>query len=46
MVLDLDDLGFVRETLIFKTWNISYMIAYKYVPPKGKLSNILIFPKL
>ena len=32
LVLDLADLGFVRETLIFKTWNISDLIGYKYIP--------------
>ena len=43
LVLDLADLGFVRETLIFKTWNLLDMIGYKYGPLKGELSNVLIF---
>ena len=29
LLLELADLGFVRETLIFKTLNISYLIGYK-----------------
>ena len=40
------DLGFDRETIIFQLRYISYLIVYKYVPPQGKMSSILIFPKL
>ena len=29
LVPDLDDLGSVRETLIFKTWNLLDLIGYK-----------------
>ena len=40
------DVGFGSETLIFQLRYLSYMIGYKYASPQGKLSNILIFPKL
>ena len=33
LVPNLDDLGFFSETIIFKTWNLSYLIGYKDVPP-------------
>ena len=46
LVPDLVDLGFVRETIIFKTWNLSYIIGYKDVALEGEMSSILIFPKL
>ena len=39
------DLGFVRETLIFKTWNISDLIGHKYISLQDDLSNVLIFLK-
>ena len=40
------DLGLDRETLIFQIRYLSYLIGYKYVPPQGELSSILIFPQL
>ena len=46
LVLNLDDLGLVRETLIFKTWKLTGMIEKKYAPPEGELSSIFIFTKL
>ena len=39
------DLGFVRENLIFKTWNFKLPIGYKYGPIQGELSNVLLFWK-
>ena len=33
LVLDLDDLGFVRETLIFQTWNLEVLFGQKDAPP-------------
>ena len=42
---ELADLGFVRETLIFKTWNLSDMIQYKDRSLEGKLSNVFLFLK-
>ena len=45
LVLELAGLGFVRETLIFKSWNISYLIGYKYRPLQGEMSNVLLFLK-
>ena len=45
MVPELTDLGFVRETLILKTWNLSDLIGYKYRPLQGDLSNVLLFQK-
>ena len=42
-VLDLDDLGFFKETLIFKTWNFKLLIRKKEMPLQGELSNVLIF---
>ena len=45
LVPNLANKGFVRETIIFKTWNVSELIIYKYAPPQGELSNILIFLK-
>ena len=43
LVLELADLGFVTETLIFKTWNILDLIGYKYIYIQGELSNVLLF---
>ena len=40
---ELDDLGFVRETLIFKTWNLSDIIGQKYRSLQMDLSNVLFF---
>ena len=45
LILGLANLGSDRETLIFKTWNISYLIIYKYDPSQGDLSNVLLFLK-
>ena len=45
LVPDLTDLGFVRETLIFKTWNLSDIIGYKYGSLQYYLSNVLLFWK-
>ena len=45
LVPELADLGFVRETLIFKSWKISDMIGQKYAPLQGELSNVLLFLK-
>ena len=44
-VPELADLGFVRETLIFKTWNLSDIIRYKYISLQFELSNVLLFWK-
>ena len=33
LVLELDDLGFVRGTLIFQTWKFGNLSRYKDVPP-------------
>ena len=46
LVSELADLGFVRETLIFKTWNLSHLIRYKYISLQAELSNVLLFWKL
>ena len=43
LVPDLADLGFVREILIFKTWNLSDLIGYKDAPPQRELANVLLF---
>ena len=43
LVLELADLGVVRETLILKTWNILDLIVYKYISFQGDLSNVLLF---
>ena len=45
-MLLLVDLWIDRETLIFQIRYLSNLIGYKYAPPEGALSNILIFPKL
>ena len=37
------DLGFVRETLIFQTWNLKIPIGHKYVPLQGEISNVPLF---
>ena len=42
---ELADLGFVRETLILKTWNLLDLIGYKYRSLKMYLYNVLIFLK-
>ena len=44
--VSLVDLGFDRETLIFQMRYLSDIIGYKYAPPQGELSSIIIFPKL
>ena len=43
LVPELADLGFATETLIFKTWNISYLIGYKYISLQMELSKVLLF---
>ena len=43
LVLELADLGFVREILILKNWNILDMIGYKDRSLEGKLSNKFFF---
>ena len=43
LVPELANPGFVRGTLILKTWNISYLIGYKGIPLQGELSNVLLF---
>ena len=43
LVPELADLGFVRETLFFKTWNILDLIRYKYRSLQFDLSNVLLF---
>ena len=45
LVSELADLGFVRETILFKTWNISNLIGYKDISLQVKLSNVLPFLK-
>ena len=45
LVPKLADLGFVRETLIFQTWNFKLLIGQKDAPLQGKLSNVLLFWK-
>ena len=45
LVPKLADLGFVKETLIFKNWSLKILIGYKYRPLQGELSNVLIFCK-
>ena len=42
---ELADLGLVRETLIFKTWNLLDLIGQKYISLQGELSNVLRFFK-
>ena len=43
MVPELVDLGFVRETLIFKNWNILDLIGYNDISLQMELSNVLLF---
>ena len=45
LVPELADLGFVRETLILKTWNLLDLIGYKDRSLQGELSNVLLFLK-
>ena len=45
LVPELVELGFVRENLISKTWNLSDLIGYKDRSLQGELSNELLFSK-
>ena len=45
LVPKLADLGFVRETLILKNWNISNLIGYKDISLQFELSSVLLFWK-
>ena len=43
LVPELVYLGFVKETLILKTWNLSYLIGPKDRSLQFELSNVLLF---
>ena len=45
LVLELVDVEFVRETLIFKKRNLSDLIGYKDRSLQGELLNVLLFWK-
>ena len=38
LLSELADLGFVKETLIFQTWNFKLLIGQKYMPLQGNFS--------